>query len=236
MNADVYLSHPQPYVADLLRWRSDGRLLDVGAGWGRNARYFAEHGFAVTAVEHTPDAIARLQTYNASASRTIEIIASDLRGLRLTAQYDVVLCTMVLHFLSTEMEIAQAIALLQGATTAGGINVVSLYTSRNSLGLRPCLASPGTLAAAYRGWSQLDYYEGPGRWYVPPMGGSKRRHYVERMTARKSAQARHRVRDDCTGVRHKAHRTPRRRAAPGSATPVAPRRRRAREPGPRLRA
>ncbi len=197
MDADDYLSHPQPYVRDVLRWCSRGTLLDVGAGWGRNARYFADRGFVVTAVDSTPDAVARLRALSAKSGNAIVVIQRDLRSITLTTHYDVVLCTMALHFLSSEIEVAEAISLLQGATRAGGVNVVSLYTSRNPRGLKPYLAPPGTLSASYRRWSQLDYYEGPGRWHVPPAGGPRRRHYVERLTARKPAHAPRRVRGAC---------------------------------------
>jgi SAM-dependent methyltransferase len=197
MASDVYFSHPQPYVADVLQWRSHGTLLDVGAGWGRSARYFAEHGFAVTAVDHTPNAIARLRAYGAESGRAIEVIACDLRGFTPTAQYDVVLCTMVLHFLSSETEVDDAISLLQRATKLGGINVVSVYTSRNPAGLRSYLAPPGTLSRHYRTWTRLDYYEGPGRWHVPPEGGARRRHCLERLTARKPMRSSRRSRGDC---------------------------------------
>jgi tellurite methyltransferase len=194
MATDIYLSHPQPYVRDVLRWCNKGTLLDVGAGWGRNTRYFADRGFAVTAVDTTPDAIARLRAYSAESGHAIKVIQQDLRDLTLTTRYDVVLCTMMLHFLSTEAEVAEAISKLQEATSADGINVVSLYTSHNPPGLKPYLAAPGALVAAYRRWLQLDYYEGPGRWHVPSGGGPRRRNYLERLTARKPARGGERLR------------------------------------------
>jgi tellurite methyltransferase len=167
MAGNEYLSEPQPYVSDILKWCRGGTLLDVGAGWGRNARYFAEQGFVVTAVEHNPDSLSRLRAWRGELGCAIDVRDSDLRQLALTARYDVVLCTMVLHFLASKPEVTESVSLLQRATTVGGINVVSLYTSRNVTGLRPYLAAPGELAALYRGWSRLDYYEGLGRWHVP---------------------------------------------------------------------
>jgi SAM-dependent methyltransferase len=196
-----YLLEPQPYVSDVLKWCTGGTLLDVGAGWGRNARYFAEQGFAVTAVEHNPDLLSRLRAWRSKLGCAIEVHDYDLRQLAFTPRYDVVLCTMVLHFLASKSEVTESVSLLQRATRVGGINVVSLYTSRNATGLRPYLAEPGELAARYRAWSRLDYYEGPGRWHVPRAGGSPRRYYIERITARKPGLALTRPRGECGATR-----------------------------------
>lgn len=163
-------------------------MLDLGAGWGRDARYFADHGFAVTAVDNRPAALASLQSYRAKKALRYSVISADIRDLPTSVElqsYDVVLCRMVLHFLRSRAEVASAIAAMQRMTNPSGINVVSLFTDRNPVGLRPYLAKPGELPAYYAGWRIVDSYEGLGRWLRPKPGALRTRHYVTRLTAQR---------------------------------------------------
>lgn len=44
-------TQPNSYITALIRYKNSGSLLDLGAGHGRHAVFFAEHGFEVTAVD-----------------------------------------------------------------------------------------------------------------------------------------------------------------------------------------
>jgi tellurite methyltransferase len=182
----IDFSKPQPYVEHILRYISSGEVLDLGAGWGRNTRFFTDHGFSVTAVDDDNDAIAALRKYSASSKRPVELIQEDIRDWRPDQRrYAIVLCTMVLHFLENENEVAAVLTRVQDVTKEGGINVVSVYTSRNPAGLRPYLMSPGHIVGYYRNWTLLDTYEGLGRIYCSKSSGRPTRDFVERVTAQK---------------------------------------------------
>jgi 2-polyprenyl-3-methyl-5-hydroxy-6-metoxy-1,4-benzoquinol methylase len=179
----IDVTKPQPYVAAVLQYISKGTVLDIGAGWGRNARFFADHGFSVTAVDHSPEAVAQLASYHTRAGRSITAICADIRAFTSGATYDVVLCTMVLHFLRSRTEVAEAVGRIQAMTKPGGLNVISLFTDRNPRGLRPYLASKNELRDYYASWKLIDAYEGLGQRFLPQPSGPPTRHYASRITA-----------------------------------------------------
>lgn len=111
-----------------------GEVLDLGTGNGRNAKFFATHGFAVTALDSDEATIAALRRVCAHEQLSMRLVQADVRSWRSDRSYAAILCTMVLHFLSSEEEVAAVLGEMRAATKKGGINVVSIYTSRNRLG------------------------------------------------------------------------------------------------------
>jgi SAM-dependent methyltransferase len=158
--------------------------LDLGAGFGRNARFFAEHGFVVTAVDNSPEALSSLR----NLGDRVLVIDSDIRELfplLVPRTFDVILCRMALHFLRSASEVCAAIEDMQRVTKLGGLNVVSLFTTRNPVGVRPYLMPPGELRDHYSAWKILDAYEGLSGWFQSRGGSPPVRHYVERITAQR---------------------------------------------------
>jgi 2-polyprenyl-3-methyl-5-hydroxy-6-metoxy-1,4-benzoquinol methylase len=156
-----------------------GSVLDLGAGEGANARYFAEHGYTVTAVERDAAALAALRQLSSSYA-DVRVIGADIRDLPELGRFDVVLCRMVLHFLSSRDQVHAVIRRMQGITNQHGVNAVSLLSSRNPVGTRPYLAAPDELARLYADWMILNAFEGRGG--ALPDG---QRNYVSRLTARR---------------------------------------------------
>lgn len=182
----IDFSKPQPYVKYVLNYVKSGEALDLGAGSGRNTRFLADHGFEVTAIDDDKEAIAGLRKYRPKSKRSVKLIHADIRDWRSeSCRYDLVLCTMVLHFLTNEQEFRSVLTRIQDATKDGGINVISVYTNRNQAGVRPYLIAPTRLGAYYHKWALLDTYEGLGRPYRTEGVDQPVRDYVERVTAQK---------------------------------------------------
>ena len=75
-------------------------LLIPGSGYGRNTRFFAEHGYAVTGIEVSETALALAQAHD-SVSRYIH--ASVLYDVLQDETFDAIYCFNVLHlFLAAE--------------------------------------------------------------------------------------------------------------------------------------
>jgi 2-polyprenyl-3-methyl-5-hydroxy-6-metoxy-1,4-benzoquinol methylase len=103
---DYYLRRADEFFAatvgvdmSTLRWRflsglaPGARVLDAGCGSGRDARAFAEAGFAVRAVDASP-ALARL----ASAHSGLEVAVRRLEDLDEVAAYEAIwCCASLLH-------------------------------------------------------------------------------------------------------------------------------------------
>jgi 2-polyprenyl-3-methyl-5-hydroxy-6-metoxy-1,4-benzoquinol methylase len=180
----IDFNQPQPYIKELLSYTHGGELLDIGAGWGRNSRYLASHGFAVTAIERDHDNAESLRHWFTQSKYAGCVIEADIRAWTPESKhYDVIICAMVLHFLSDTQEVATVLDSMMASTAPGGINIVSLYTSRNRPGTRPILVKPGWLPERYGKWQTLSHYEGLGRQYQSTAG--LRRDYVERVTTKK---------------------------------------------------
>ncbi|HYH46735.1 MAG TPA: methyltransferase domain-containing protein [Thermoanaerobaculia bacterium] len=69
---------PEPFLAQRLAELEPGRVLDVAAGAGANALLLARRGFAVTALDIAPSALARLSAAAAAEGLEIARRAADL--------------------------------------------------------------------------------------------------------------------------------------------------------------
>ena len=56
------INPPAQFLVDSLPALPKGRVLDAAAGSGRNALFFAEHGFVVHAIDRNPEALLMLQS------------------------------------------------------------------------------------------------------------------------------------------------------------------------------
>jgi len=74
-----------------------GSALDVGSGSGTFSLYLAQRGYAVTAVDFMPQAVAMLKQRAADANLNIEAVQADIGRWESTQQFDVVLDVGCLH-------------------------------------------------------------------------------------------------------------------------------------------
>lgn len=93
-----------------------GRVLDLGAGFGRSSTFFALHGMQVTCYEIDPDAVQALRQTAEAFSLPLEVTAENLIGAELGIErFDTVLLGQTfVHFSSKK----PAIDVLQRAIKA----------------------------------------------------------------------------------------------------------------------
>lgn len=72
------LSGPEPFLLRHLVGLRPGRVLDVACGAGRNALFLARRGFAVTAIDISATALARLAGQARAAGLTVTTRRADL--------------------------------------------------------------------------------------------------------------------------------------------------------------
>ena len=72
---------PEPFLVRQVGALPCGRILDVASGGGRNSLWLAAHGFAVTAVDISPVAIARLQRAAQAQGLAVATRTADLDAL-----------------------------------------------------------------------------------------------------------------------------------------------------------
>ena len=75
------------------------KLLDLGSGEGRNAVYFAKHGFDVTALDVSLPGLEKTRRYAEKLAVEVKTIHADIMTYELEDAYDVIFSTGALHYL-----------------------------------------------------------------------------------------------------------------------------------------
>jgi cyclopropane fatty-acyl-phospholipid synthase-like methyltransferase len=143
-----------------------GRLLDIGAGHGRHAIFFAKKGFEVTAVEPDKALCEEIKQKAQLLRLSIQVIQADFDNYKPNQTFDAIVCAMVLHFLGYDA-VKTAVSKMQSLTKNKGCNVISAYTNQNvgdfmkdnPFGKEEYLLKPNELKELYSGWNLLEYSE-----------------------------------------------------------------------------
>jgi tellurite methyltransferase len=102
----------------------EGRALDVAAGTGAMALYFAARGMRATAIDVSPVALGRCRERAAAAGLEVETMLADLEGDPLpSGPWDVIACR---HYLQRDV-----FPRLIAALAPGGVLVAEIATRRN---------------------------------------------------------------------------------------------------------
>jgi cyclopropane fatty-acyl-phospholipid synthase-like methyltransferase len=110
----------------VLRDEPRGRALDLGAGEGSDAIRLALLGYDVDAVEVSPVAARKVARFASEVGAKVNIVVADVADFTPDGLYDVIISNGVLHYVENK---EAAISRMQAATSAGGINVVSLWST-----------------------------------------------------------------------------------------------------------
>ena len=90
---------PQPIVCEILDNASPGRLLDVGCGFGRNAKAAFDRGYNVTAIDIASAAIEQCRKYYADTAITFQIC--DACNTELAPSFNMILDSATYHAIPT---------------------------------------------------------------------------------------------------------------------------------------
>jgi len=103
------------------------RVLDLGCGDGRNALFLAEHGYDVTAVDMSANAIDKLNRLASEKEININTQVQDMRDYVFTNVHDLIISHGNLHLIEREDWI-DLIEKIQNNTAVGGYNVIAVFT------------------------------------------------------------------------------------------------------------
>lgn len=153
-----------------------GKALDLGCGSGRNSLFLNQQGFDVTAWDHNPASLARLNQIIAEEGlQNIHTRECDLNQTRFNGAWDFVLSTVVMMFLQPET-IPQLIADMQASTVKHGYNLIVAAMSTDDF---PCPVDfsftfkSGELSHYYRNWHIVKYNEHPGQLHKKDENGNR---------------------------------------------------------------
>jgi 2-polyprenyl-3-methyl-5-hydroxy-6-metoxy-1,4-benzoquinol methylase len=143
---------PRPEVELLLELLSPGStVLDVGAGLGNNAELILANGHYVVAIEPHADCLVSLRQLQVRYPEHLSMLASTVEQAQLIQDFDAVVCSMILHFLSSETA-EQVLKSLRTHTRPGGFHAISWYRAGQGL-------SPDTYRALLRRNELRDRYK-----------------------------------------------------------------------------
>lgn len=184
---------PGKFVRLLCDHMASGRVLDLGAGEGKNAIFLAQLGFQVVAVECSLYALrnfkARLGRMPDPIASKIEIVQRDVLHYTPPGKFDAVIAYGLLHCLPGMTAINAVVQMMQAATRPSGFNVAVTFT--DPLGvpeaqpyLRPTLVPEGYLAGVYSTWKLISY-ENETIQEMHPTSRVMHRHSLCRLLARR---------------------------------------------------
>jgi len=110
------------------------RVLVLGCGYGRDAVYFANQGFDVTAIDFATEALALAESWATSGDGAgqIEYVRDNLVALNVPdSAYDAVYSHRTLHLLLTRERLIRAVAEIHRVLKPGGIACISMRSPRD---------------------------------------------------------------------------------------------------------
>jgi len=176
-------------VIEIMRPSADFRpkLLDLGCGEGRNAVYFAKHGFQVVGLDTSLPGLEKTRRYAQEEGVSVETIQADIVTYALEDTYDVIFSTGTLQYLPSEVR-AERLQNYKDHTSPDGINVLSVFVRKPFIARAPdaeTTAFPyksGELMGYYWDWEILDSVE---EIFDCMSSGVPHKHAVNRIMARR---------------------------------------------------
>jgi cyclopropane fatty-acyl-phospholipid synthase-like methyltransferase len=197
---DYFGSDPDPVIPKFLAQLDRGNpVLDIGAGEGRNALFFAREGFVVHALDSSRVATTRLEKIAAEQQVEIAVWMGDFADYSAESRsYSTVLAMGMIPVLSRD-EINLLASSIRNWTDLGGLVFVTAFTTadpsyhrytqdltpidRHSFalpegGVRTFL-EPGEALALFHGFEVMYHWEGMGPEHRHGHGNVHRHGWVE---------------------------------------------------------
>ena len=131
------------------------KLLDLGCGEGRNAVYFAKHGFEVVALDISLPGLEKTRRYAEEVGVTVETVHADIITREPEDTYDVIFSGGTLHYLPPDVR-AQRFQQYKEATSAEGINApFSVFVKKPFIPRAPDAEGTGF---SYKSGELMGYY------------------------------------------------------------------------------
>ncbi|MDB1144896.1 MAG: SAM-dependent methyltransferase TehB [Alcaligenaceae bacterium] len=186
-------THSEAY--ELIKHIQEGELLDLGCGSGRNALFFAEHGFKVTAFDRNPNAVNNLKNIAIQEHLKINAFVHDANLAQIQGSFDAIFSSVVLMFLDSQ-RIPDIIRNMQESTNPNGYNLIvcamdsddypmSRYQLPFQFGFKT-----GELKAYYKDWELVKYNEDIGHLHRTDEHGNRIALRFATMIARKKSSNR----------------------------------------------
>lgn len=151
-------TQPSRHIIENFSNTKPGYALDLGCGKGKNAIWLAKDGWKVDVVDPKQEWLDIANKRSIEANAVIQsFIQSDIRSFVPDKQYDLIVCAMVLHFLTPD-QIADAIEKMKSWLKSDGQIYASVMTDENPAGHRTTLFKKGQLKGYFNGWEVNNFH------------------------------------------------------------------------------
>ena len=118
-------------VIEIIRPSADCplKLLDLGCGEGRDAVYFAKHGFDVFGVDVSLSGLEKMKKYAEEVGVYVETIHANLVDYEPEDTYDVIFSTGTLHYLPPKLR-KKRFQNYKDCTSMQGINALNVFVQK----------------------------------------------------------------------------------------------------------
>ncbi len=136
------------------------RAVDVGAGEGRDAVFFAKNGLETLAVDVSPNGLEKALHLAGEEGVNLVVEQGDVNSLELEGPFDLVYSIGTIQYLSPENR-PERFGHLKEQTAPGGLHALFAFVDHPDLSPAPDLMedehlyAPGELPGYYTGWEVL---------------------------------------------------------------------------------
>ena len=157
----VFGLKPTPIVEKMMKYLASGRVIDLGAGEGRNSLFLAKKGFEATAIDNSKTAIDKLRKFTQEKKISVNTILGDIREFDIPQKQDAILAMLIFHHFSRP-ETILLIKKMKLATREGGLNVLNVITKegdfyRNNPNTDRFYAEQDEIKKIYQDWEILEF-------------------------------------------------------------------------------
>ncbi|HCU70803.1 MAG TPA: hypothetical protein DIC35_03575 [Candidatus Moranbacteria bacterium] len=122
---------PNKYVVRIPELIKSGKILDIGAGEGRNSLYLAQKGFDVTGVDISKEAIDKLLNFSKKNKLNINGIVKSITDFEFNEQYDAIISVATLHLINKD-DLFELINKMKKKTKKNGLNLLTVFTDKDA--------------------------------------------------------------------------------------------------------
>lgn len=163
------------------------RVVDLGAGEGRDAVLFAEQGLDALAVDISPNGLEKAERLARERGVEIETRQADVNSLELEGRFDLIYSIGTVQYIVPDNR-TQRFEHFKDRTPPGGIHAILTFVDHPDVAIAPdwgdneYLYASGELPGYYEGW---ECFHAGGFVFEDDSGGIPHQHAVEEYVLQK---------------------------------------------------
>lgn len=105
------------------------RVLEIGCGEGRDAIFFAQNGYRVSAFDISDECLEKARSLAEQAQVEVDFFKADIHEFKPVSNYDIIYSTGAFHYLPA-MRRSELISDLKKRTSVSGINAITVLVDK----------------------------------------------------------------------------------------------------------